>query len=202
MSNNDYIIDIKNVTKKYGTNIVLNDVTVSFEKGKIHGLVGRNGSGKTMLMKCICGFVTPSSGEILINGIKVDRNSKALDNIGAIIENPGFLGNYSAYNNLKFLAAINKKAGKDKIRETIKLVGLDPDNKKHVDSALRQYNENNENWRVNVNIANYSIKALSLYAMKKNADFSDSWDELMEVTNFKSLYRISEIASFINGLTY
>ena len=132
MSNNDYIIDIKNVTKKYGTNIVLNDVTVSFEKGKIHGLVGRNGSGKTMLMKCICGFVTPSSGEILINGIKVDRNSKALDNIGAIIENPGFLGNYSAYNNLKFLAAINKKAGKDKIRETIKLVGLDPDNKKHV----------------------------------------------------------------------
>ena len=73
MSNNDYIIDIKNVTKKYGTNIVLNDVTVSFEKGKIHGLVGRNGSGKTMLMKCICGFVTPSSGEILINGIGIEE---------------------------------------------------------------------------------------------------------------------------------
>lgn len=74
--------------------------------------------------------------------------------------------------------------------------------KMHINVALRQYDENNENWRVNVNIANYSIKALSLYAMKKNADFSDSWDELMEVTNFKSLYKISEIASFINDLTY
>lgn len=74
--------------------------------------------------------------------------------------------------------------------------------KMHVNVALRQYDEHNENWRVSVNMANYSIKALSLYAMKKNADFSDSWDELMEVTNFKSLYRISEIASFINKLTY
>lgn len=74
--------------------------------------------------------------------------------------------------------------------------------KMHVNVALRQYDENNENWRVNVNMANYSIKALSLYAMKKNADFSDSWGELMEVTNFKSLYKISEIAFFINGLTY
>ena len=75
--NNDkeYIIEVKNVTKKYGANIVLNDVTVSFEKGKIHGLIGRNGSGKTMLIKCICGFVTPSSGEILINGEKVKNNS-------------------------------------------------------------------------------------------------------------------------------
>lgn len=86
--------------------------------------------------------------------------------------------------------------------KTIKTEDIIENVKMHVDSALRQYNENNENWRVNVNIANYSIKALSLYAMKKNADFSDSWDELMEVTNFKSLYRISEIASFINGLTY
>lgn len=86
--------------------------------------------------------------------------------------------------------------------KTIKTEDIIENVKMHVDSALRQYNENNENWRVNVNIANYSIKALSLYAMKKNADFSDSWDELMEVTTFKSLYRISEIASFINDLTY
>ena len=109
----EYIIEVKNVTKKYGANIVLNDVTVSFEKGKIHGLIGRNGSGKTMLIKCICGFVTPSSGEILINGEKVKNNSAQLENIGAIIETPGFLSNYSAYNNLRFLAGINKKIGKD-----------------------------------------------------------------------------------------
>lgn len=86
--------------------------------------------------------------------------------------------------------------------KTIKTEGVVEIIKIHVDSALRKYNENNENWRVNVNIANYSIKALSLYAMKKNADFSVSWDELMEATNFKDLYKISEIADFINNLTY
>lgn len=86
--------------------------------------------------------------------------------------------------------------------KTIKTEDVIENVKSHVDYALRQYNENNENWRINVNIANYSIKALSLYAMKKNSDFSDSWDELMEATNFKALYRISEIASFINQLTY
>lgn len=74
--------------------------------------------------------------------------------------------------------------------------------KMYVDMALRLYNENNENWRVNVNMANYSIKALSLFAMKNNANFSDSWNELMEATNFKALYKISEIAYFINNLTY
>ena len=86
--------------------------------------------------------------------------------------------------------------------KTIKTEDVIENVKMHVDAALRKYNENNENWRVNVNIANYSIKALSLYVMKKNANFSDSWDELMEATNFKALYRISEIASFINQLSY
>lgn len=86
--------------------------------------------------------------------------------------------------------------------KTIKTEDIVESVKRHVTDALRQYNENNENWRVNVNIANYSIKALSLYAMKKNADFSDSWDELMEATHFKSLYRIPEIAALINQLTY
>lgn len=86
--------------------------------------------------------------------------------------------------------------------KTIKTEDIVKHVKMYVDSALRLYNENNEGWRVNVNMANYSIKALSLHAMKKSADFSDSWDELMEVTNFKALYKISEIASFINNLTY
>lgn len=86
--------------------------------------------------------------------------------------------------------------------KTIKTDDIVKHVKMYVDSALRLYNENNENWRVNVNMANYSIKALALFAMKKNANFSDSWDELMEETNFKSLYRISEIAYFINNLTY
>lgn len=86
--------------------------------------------------------------------------------------------------------------------KTIKTEDVVKDVKMYVDSALRLYNENNENWRVNVNMANYSIKALALFAMKKNADFSNAWDELMEASNFKALYKISEIASFINNLTY
>ena len=62
------IIEISHVTKKYGAATVLNDVNISFEKGKIHGLIGRNGSGKTMLMKCICGFVPVTQGSVTVNG--------------------------------------------------------------------------------------------------------------------------------------
>ena len=86
--------------------------------------------------------------------------------------------------------------------KTIKTEYMIKQIKMYVYSALKLYNENNENWRINVNMANYSIKALVLFAMKKNANFSDSCDELMEATNFKSLYRISEIADCINNLTY
>ena len=85
--------------------------------------------------------------------------------------------------------------------KTIKTEYMVKQIKMYVYSALRLYNENNENWRINVNMANYSIKTLALFAMKKNANFSDARDELMEATNFKSLYRISEIADLINNLT-
>lgn len=126
------IIEISHVTKKYGAATVLNDVNISFEKGKIHGLIGRNGSGKTMLMKCICGFVPVTQGSITVNGKKIGKDIDVPENLGAIIETPGFLNNYSGYNNLKFLAGINKKIGREQIREAISFVGLDPDSKKHV----------------------------------------------------------------------
>lgn len=128
----DNIIEIKNVTKKYKTATVLKDVTVSFERGKIHGLIGRNGSGKTMLMKCICGFVPVTSGEIIVNGKKIGKDIDVPESLGAIIETPGFLYNYSGYNNLRFLASINKKIGKKEICEAIKMVGLNPESRKHV----------------------------------------------------------------------
>ena len=102
------IIEISHVTKKYGAATVLNDVNISFEKGKIHGLIGRNGSGKTMLMKCICGFVPVTQGSVTVNGKKIGKDIDVPENLGAIIETPGFLNNYSGYNNLKFLAGINK----------------------------------------------------------------------------------------------
>ena len=126
------IIEVRNVTKKFGQAVVLNDVSASFEKGKIHGLIGRNGSGKTMLLKCICGLVPVTQGEIYIDGIQVGQGNETTKKLGVIIEEPGFLYNYSGYNNLKFLASIRNKISKEKIRQTIQMVGLDPDSKKHV----------------------------------------------------------------------
>ena len=126
------IITVEHVTKRFGQATVLNDINVSFEKGKIHGLIGRNGSGKTVLMKCICGFVPVTEGKIIVNGKQIGKDIDVPDNIGAIIETPGFLYNYSGYNILRFLAGINRKIGKEQIRDAIKMVGLDPDSKKHV----------------------------------------------------------------------
>lgn len=126
------IIEIKNVTKKFKNSVVLNSIFLSFESGKIHGIIGRNGSGKTMLFKCICGFVPITSGEIIVDGKILSKNCTVPDNIGAIIETPGFLPNYSGVMNLRFLAGINKKISIDQIREVMKRVGLDPKSKKWV----------------------------------------------------------------------
>ena len=90
------IITVEHVTKRFGQATVLNDINVSFEKGKIHGLIGRNGSGKTVLMKCICGFVPVTEGKIIVNGKQIGKDIDVPDNIGAIIETPGFLYNYRA----------------------------------------------------------------------------------------------------------
>ena len=132
MEDREEIIVIEHVSKIFGENKVLNDVCVSFEKGRIHGIIGRNGSGKTMLMKCICGFVPVTSGSIQVRGKKVGKDIDVPQNMGIIIETPGFLNGYSGYNNLKFLANINNKISEEKIIETLKLVKLDPHNKKHV----------------------------------------------------------------------
>lgn len=125
-------IIIEKVIKKFGESVVLNNVSVNFESGKVHGLIGRNGSGKTMLMKCICGFVPVTKGKITVNEKVIGIDTDVPDNVGIIIETPGFLSGYSAYNNLKFLADIKGKANKEQIKEAIKSVGLDPESKKHV----------------------------------------------------------------------
>ena len=125
-------ITVKNVTKRFKDAVVLNNISVSFEKGKVHGLIGRNGSGKTMLMKCICGIVPLTSGEITVSGKVIGKDIDIPKNVGVIIETPGFLPNYSGLNNLKFLAKIKNKIGADEIKNAIKSVGLNPDDKKHV----------------------------------------------------------------------
>ena len=125
-------IEVQNVVKRFRDQVVLKNVSISFEKGKIHGIVGRNGSGKTVLFKCICGLMHPEEGVILVNGKRVGRDVDMPEDIGAIIEAPGFLPNYSGYKNLRFLANIRRKIGKEEILNVLKTVGLDPESRKHV----------------------------------------------------------------------
>ena len=126
------MIKVENVTKKFGDTVVLNNVSVAFDDKKIHGLVGRNGSGKTMLMKCICGFVPVTSGRITVNDKEIGKDIDVPESCGIIIETPGFLPEYSGYRNLKFLADIKGNVKKEAIMDAIRSVGLDPSSKKHV----------------------------------------------------------------------
>lgn len=126
----EYAIEVKHVSKAFRETLALQDVDVNFAHGRIHGIIGRNGSGKTVLFKCICGFMAVSEGEIRVAGKPV-RPSVA-QNIGIIIENPGFIGSMSGLRNLMMLAAIHRQVGKSEIVEVLKRVGLDPAMRKHV----------------------------------------------------------------------
>ena len=126
------MIEISHVSKSFQTYRALDDVSLDIEKGKIYGIIGRNGSGKTVLFKWICGFLKTDSGEIKVDGKIIGKEIEAPQNAGIIIENPGFLSAYSGYQNLKFLADINKKIGKQEIRDVLEKVGLDPTIKKPV----------------------------------------------------------------------
>lgn len=128
----DYAVVIKDVSKHFRGTAALRHVSVVFEKGRIHGIVGQNGSGKTVLFKCICGLYPVSEGTITVLGQHVGNGKTVPKGVGAIIETPGFLPNYSGYQNLKYLMEIGGKVVPDQIRTAIKTVGLDPDDKKHV----------------------------------------------------------------------
>ena len=126
------IIEIEHLFKSFEGITVLNDVTMSMEKGKIYGIIGRNGSGKTVLFKSICGFFPVEKGSIRVRDLYLEKSKKVPEKLGIIIETPGFLSNYSGYKNLEFLYCINNKKDKDKIVQAIRQVGLDPDLKRHV----------------------------------------------------------------------
>lgn len=128
----EYVIKLDNVGKRFQNAVVLDHITLSFEKGRIYGLIGRNGSGKTMLLKCICGFVVPTSGKITVNGMDLGQSDYFTRDMGIIIETPGFLPDYTGYENLRYLAKIRGRIGKGEIRNAIVKVGLDPDDKKKV----------------------------------------------------------------------
>lgn len=126
------IVKVENVTKYFKQEKVLDDVNMNLETGHIYGIVGKNGAGKTVLFKIIAGFIKPSLGKVTVAGkiIGVDRDFP--DSLGLIIETPGFLSQYNAYQNLLYLANINNKISKEDIKEAIRMVGLDPDSNKKV----------------------------------------------------------------------
>ncbi len=125
-------IQVTNLYKSFGREKVLQNVNLIIEPGEIYGIVGNNGSGKTVLMKCICGFLKPDRGQVVVNGVKIGKEKDFPDSLGMIIETPGFLPNLSGYRNLKILAGLKQKIGKAEIRETLLRVGLNPDMRKPV----------------------------------------------------------------------
>lgn len=126
------VINIKNVSLKIKKNKILDDVSLACSEGEICGIIGRNGSGKTMLMKCVCGFVHPTTGEIVVFGKRIGKDVDFIPDAGIIIETPGFIPYYSGLKNLRMLASIQNKVKEPEIRAAMKLVGLNPDLKRSV----------------------------------------------------------------------
>lgn len=125
-------IDIINATKTIGKATVLKDVALSLEGGRIYGLQGPNGSGKTMLMRLMAGLIRPTSGEVLVDGKRLGTDMDFPPSVGMLIENPAFLPNYTGLKNLELLASLKNEIGADQIRETLTRVGLDPNDKRRV----------------------------------------------------------------------
>jgi len=122
----DFTIRLQNLTKTFGSETVLKGITHDFERGKIHGIIGNNGSGKTVMFKCICGFLQPTTGRVLVNGKQIGRDVDFPDDIGIIIESPGFLPQFTGLKNLEILAGLKRRIGLKQIADVIRLVGLDP----------------------------------------------------------------------------
>lgn len=123
-------IVISNLSKTIKSAEVLKNISLVFEKGKIYGLRGKNGSGKTMLMRAICGLILPSEGTIEINGEKLGEEISFPKSIGALIESPSFISNYTGFKNLKIIASINNRISDQEIKAAITQVGLDPEDKR------------------------------------------------------------------------
>lgn len=125
-------IIIENLSKTIKNNKILDNVNLTFESGHVYGLVGRNGSGKTMLLRAICGLIFPDSGKVIIDGKQLHKDISFPESCGIIIENTDLLPNFSAFDNLKMLSEIKNTANDNMIKSAIKSVGLDPDSKKKV----------------------------------------------------------------------
>lgn len=134
------IVSIKHMNKLIKGVPILIDINLMIHEGTICGIVGKNGSGKSMLFKCLTNLVNISSGSIEINGIQIPSQRESM-NVGVLIEYPGFLSNFSGYNNLKMLASINGIVKSDEIKTLMIRLGIDPNDKrlyKHLSLGMRQ----------------------------------------------------------------
>lgn len=126
------MIEIKDVTKRFQDKTVLDSVNATFEPGAIHGVIGRNGSGKTILLKCICGFARYDSGTIALDSQVIGKDIEMPRSLGCIIETPGFIPHLSGYKNLLYLASLRAAADTKAIEDAMETVGLDPFDRKRV----------------------------------------------------------------------
>ena len=136
-----FVIEVKNVSKSFKGIPVLNDINITCRNGKIYGIIGYNGSGKTVLFKCICGFLHVDSGEISVNGRVMGKEMDMLEHAGIIIEEPGYIRNLSGYRNLEYLYRITHKKDPAVIHSIMLKVGLDPQSRKkvcHYSLGMRQ----------------------------------------------------------------
>ena len=123
-------IEVQNVTKRIKDATVLDRICLTMESGTVYGLRGKNGSGKTMLMRAICGLILPTEGTIAIDGERMGQEISFPRSVGALIETPSFLPGYTGLRNLQILASIQRRVGKEEIEDSIRRVGLDPADKR------------------------------------------------------------------------
>lgn len=123
-------IEVKDYTKIIKGITILDNINITFESGKCYGLKGKNGSGKTMLMRAVSGLITATKGAVIIDGETLGKEISFPRSIGVLIENPAFIANYTGYKNLELLACIQNRIGKEEIQKTMEDVGLEPDDKR------------------------------------------------------------------------
>ncbi|MCD8023432.1 MAG: ATP-binding cassette domain-containing protein [Lachnospiraceae bacterium] len=128
----EHTIRVVQLKKELGGQVILDGVNMEFRSGHTYGFMGRNGSGKTVFLKCICGFMPATEGIISLDGKILKKDMEYMEKMGFLIEHPGFLESCTAYDNLKYIASIRRIAGDKEIRESILRLGLDPDSRKKV----------------------------------------------------------------------
>lgn len=126
------MLKITNLSKSFKKRMVLDDINLELAFGNIYGFTGANGSGKSVFFKTICGFLKADSGTVALNGKVIGKDIDFLPDLGVLIEKPGFIENYTQFENLKYLAQINNTIHDEEIKAALEMVGLDPDNHEKV----------------------------------------------------------------------